>query len=79
MIFFIRWGFDHHTGRYCSLSAAEEVVRSSILQMLKTAGNVVSFSIVRRNIRRLGKLLTARKKIENAEACRVIDGKVVYR
>ncbi len=79
IVFFIQWGFDHRIGRHCSLIATDEVVRSTILQMLNTAGYIVSLNIVRRNIRLLGIFLTARKKIENAEACRVIDGQAVYR
>ena len=47
--------------------------------MSHTAGYAVNFSIVSRNIRLVGKCFTVRKKIENVEACRVIDGQAVYR
>ena len=74
MVFLIRCGFGYYIDRPCSLTAGEEVVRSTVQQKLNTAGYVVSFSIVRRKMRPLGDILIARNRLENAKAFRGIDG-----
>ena len=74
MVILIRRGFGHYIDRRCSLTSGEEIVRSTVLQKLNTAGYVVSFSIVRRKMRLLGDILIARNRLENAEAFRGIDG-----